>query len=163
MEKDQPVNKIMGKRYFGPHANEHLQSDLQGVQNNLSVRDIQAKIHDSAVFPLILLMCESGYNYTINHEKVLQGTPIEECLVRGQPLKEGTREKYMKLLVDKALPNARDAIDVKEDDEMAKMIELMHEEDKKRKTAIDTDFDAGYKPLLANGASKGDDSLTDSD
>ncbi len=159
-----PANKVLGKAYFGPNADDRRQTDLQGVQNNLSIRAVQARIHDSAVLPLILLMCETGKNCWIDHEKLSTGKYLtHECIVVGQSLKEGTRLNYMKVLADKAMPNAKETIDQKEDDQMSRMIQEMAALDDKG-TEIEDDFDSRYKALEANGASKeGDDALAGSD
>lgn len=154
------IEKITGKKYRGRNINGQKKQDLTNIENQLKVNEVRAMIHDSQLSMLVLVMATTGRDCRLDKEKLDEGLDPAECIVFGDELKEGTRQKYISVLIDKIIPNEKDTKDTESEDRHSRYLQAQaeHEADS---SPLDLEFDATYKPHTLDGADLAGETMAD--
>ncbi len=154
------IEKITGKKYRGPNINGQKKQDLTAIENQIKVNDVRAMIHDSQLAQLVLAMATTGLDCKLDEKLLKEGKSWAECVIFGDELKEGTRQKYISVLMDKIIPNEKDTKDSESEDRHSRYLQAQaeHEADS---SPLDLEFDAAYKPHTLDGADPAGETMAD--
>lgn len=150
-------------RYTDIGIEEVTDPDVLNSQNNLRASQVRKYLQNSGILSIAIAQVESGRRVFLDYGLLAAGHSVQDSLIMStDEMKDKDRIDLLKILLNKAFPNAKEAESSSDKDIQSEIVKWWEEEEKKReetekkRNTIDADFDSNYQEEEAPSEDGGD-------